>query len=160
MVVSMVMYTKKEMAELLGVSKSTVYRFIQENGIKYDRKKGQTMLYSDSALNQLKKVVQRQYGGAHDTTESFNESVHDKYVKQLKHENEKQAELIKWLQQQLENKENTLRLALADNHELHRQLGMTPSDTQNDQHSDDNTFDGESKADTKETTSEPVKRQW
>ncbi|HJA23851.1 MAG TPA: helix-turn-helix domain-containing protein [Candidatus Limosilactobacillus intestinavium] len=36
----MVMYTKKEMAELLGVSKSTVYRFIQENGIKYDRKKG------------------------------------------------------------------------------------------------------------------------
>ncbi len=81
-------------------------------------------------------------------------------MKQLKHENEKQAELIKWLQQQLENKENTLRLALADNHELHIQLGMTPSDNQNDQHSDDNTFDGESKADTKETTSEPVKRHW
>ncbi|WP_428832690.1 helix-turn-helix domain-containing protein [Limosilactobacillus coleohominis] len=31
----MVMYTKKEMAELLGVSKSTVYRFIQENGINF-----------------------------------------------------------------------------------------------------------------------------
>ena len=160
-VVNMAMYTKKEMAELLGVSKSTVYRFIQENGIEYDRKKGQTMLYSESALDRLKTVVHKQYGGVSVNGGSVNESAHDEYVKQLKHENEKQAELIKWLQQQLETKESTLRLTLADNHELHKRLGIdAPSEAQNDRQSEDTTINGEVKADTKEATNAKKKHWW
>ena len=156
------MYTKKQLAEGLGVSKSTVYRLIHDQGIKYERKQGQTMLYADSVMNQLEKLLDQSYGGYHGSQNNNDESVSkDKLIEQLRTENQRQADSIRWLQQQLDTKERTLQLTIADNRQLHQQLtlGVT-SDAENDHQREDNGSTEESKADTKETTNAKKKHWW
>lgn len=126
------MYTKKQLSDKLGVSKSTVYRLIREQNIKYERKQGQTMLYADSVLNRLEKVLNQSYGGSTDSDKPVHESItKDQLIDQLRSENQRQAESIRWLQNQLEAKERTLQIALADNHQLNHRLGIdAPLDEQ------------------------------
>ena len=157
------MCTKKQLAEGLGVSKSTVYRLIHDQGIKYERKQGQTMLYADSVMNQLEKLLDQSYGGYHGSQNNNDESVSkDKLIDHLRTENHSKADSIRWLQHQLDTKERTLQLTIADNRQLHQQLTLgTTSDTENDHQGKDNGSTRESsKADAKETTSEPKKRHW
>lgn len=59
--------TIKEIADLIGVSKSTVYRYIKSNSIHESSHNGSTKLYDESAKNLILK-------GFNITTESNSES--------------------------------------------------------------------------------------
>lgn len=156
------MYSKKEIAEELGVSKSTVYRLIRANSIDYERRQGQTMLYSQSSVDRLKSLLSQQKSGNQFTSESVPESVkNSSYVQQLQHENQQQADMIKWLQQQLEEKEHTLQLTIADNHQLHQQLKLDDHSVPLKQSSNDHAA-AQTGSDQvqKETTNDTNKRHW
>lgn len=156
------MYSKKEIAEELGVSKSTVYRLIRANSIDYERRQGQTMLYSQSSVDRLKSLLSQQKSGNQFTSESVPESVRNSsYVQQLQHENQQQADMIKWLQQQLEEKEHTLQLTIADNHQLHQQLKLDDHSKPLKQSSDDHAAAQTGSYQVqKETTNDKNKRHW
>lgn len=47
--------TTKEIADLIGVSKSTVYRYIKSNSIHESSQDGSTLLYDESAQNLILK---------------------------------------------------------------------------------------------------------
>ncbi|MFI3731129.1 helix-turn-helix transcriptional regulator [Vagococcus fluvialis] len=49
--------TTKEIADLIGVSKSTVYRFIKSNAIHESRRTGSTLLYDES----VQKLIQQHF---------------------------------------------------------------------------------------------------
>ncbi|MFI3686024.1 helix-turn-helix domain-containing protein [Vagococcus fluvialis] len=49
--------TTKEIADLIGVSKSTVYRCIKSNAIHESRRNGSTLLYDESAQTFIKKAL-------------------------------------------------------------------------------------------------------
>lgn len=49
--------TTKEIADLIGVSKSTVYRFIKSNAIHESHRTGSTLLYDESA----QKLIQQHF---------------------------------------------------------------------------------------------------
>jgi len=59
--------TTKEIADLIGVSKSTVYRYIKSNKINESRRNGSTILYDESVQKLLKKAFS-------DSTKSESES--------------------------------------------------------------------------------------
>lgn len=46
--------TTKEIADLIGVSKSTVYRYIKSNAIHESRRTGSTLLYDESVQELIK----------------------------------------------------------------------------------------------------------
>ena len=46
--------TTKEIADLIGVSKSTVYRYIKSNAIHESRRTGSTLLYDESVQKLIK----------------------------------------------------------------------------------------------------------
>ena len=51
------LYSQKDIADRVGTSKSTVYRIIKELGLKNATKQSQTMLYSESVLNTVRKEL-------------------------------------------------------------------------------------------------------
>jgi len=55
--------TTKEIADLIGVSKSTIYRYIKSNAIHESCRNGSTMLYDESVQNLIQKAF-------NDSTES------------------------------------------------------------------------------------------
>jgi len=59
--------TTKEIADLIGVSKSTVYRYIKSNAIQESRRNGSTLLYDESVQKLIKQAF-------NDSTESETES--------------------------------------------------------------------------------------
>lgn len=59
--------TTKEIADLIGVSKSTVYRYIKSNAIHESRRNGSTLLYDES----VQKLIQQAFN---DSTESETKS--------------------------------------------------------------------------------------
>lgn len=59
--------TTKEIADLIGVSKSTVYRYIKSKAIRESRRNGSTLLYDESAQTLIKQ-------GLNNSTESQTDS--------------------------------------------------------------------------------------
>lgn len=49
--------TTKEIADLIGVSKSTVYRYIKSNAIHESRRTGSTLLYDESVQTLIKQAL-------------------------------------------------------------------------------------------------------
>lgn len=157
------MYSKKEIAEELGVSKSTVYRVIKANGIECDRKQNQTMLYSGSTLKRLKSLLDQRLNESGSSKNRKVESVNQspQLLDELRRENAKQADMIKWLRQQLEEKEHTLQLTIADNHQLHQQLKLDDHSKPLKQSSDDHAAAQTGSYQVqKETTNDKNKRHW
>ena len=63
--------TTKEIADLIGVSKSTVYRYIKSNAIHESRRTGSTLLYDESA----QKLIKQHFEESNDSQKIGDESV-------------------------------------------------------------------------------------
>ena len=76
------LYSQKDIADRVGTSKSTVYRIIKELGLKNATKQSQTMLYSESVLNTVRKELYARKLIQNSTAESVKNS--DELIAQLK----------------------------------------------------------------------------
>lgn len=117
------MYSKKQLADELGISKSSVYRLIKDHHIRYKRKHGQTMLYDDSVLEQLQTLANTKVRKVSDSSDS---------VTELRNQLREKDAMIYWLQRQLESKEKSLQLTIEDNHRLNQSLQLLQSTATND----------------------------
>lgn len=89
--------TTKEIADLLGVSKSTVYRYIKSNAIHEASQNGSTLLYDESALKLIRQGLAIPTESEVDSDRITKESV--KSV---------QKELIETLKSQIESQKEQL----------------------------------------------------
>lgn len=67
--------TIKEMADLIGISKSTVYRFIKSNAIHESHRTGSTLLYDESVQKLIKQHFDKSNESQTDSQRISDESV-------------------------------------------------------------------------------------
>lgn len=102
-------YTQIQIAKRLGVSKSTVYRLIKANQIQYDRRQGQSMLYSEATVEKLQALRGGQQGAAAE-------------AETRKADDESANELVKVLQQTVNDLQNDKRQLNFDKQRLYQEL--------------------------------------
>lgn len=89
--------TTKEIADLLGVSKSTVYRYIKSNAIHESSQNGSALLYDESALKLIRQGLaiptESEVDSDRITKESV-ESVQKELIETLKSQIESQKEQL------------------------------------------------------------------
>lgn len=147
------LYSQKDIADRLGTSKSTIYRIIKELGLKNTTKQSQTMLYSESVLNAVRKELQARKLIQNSTAESVKNS--DELIAQLKddlqHEREQVANLTKLLDQSQQLQLN-----------LQQQIKalQAPQEATAASESNSKTNDDETTKETKKATEQPNKRHW
>lgn len=100
-------YTQTQIAKRLGVSKSTVYRLIKANQIHYDRRQGQSMLYSEATVEKLQALRGGQQSAAAETRKTDDESA---------------SELVKVLQQTVNDLQSDKRQLNYDKQRLYQEL--------------------------------------
>ena len=94
------MKSTKQIADILGVSKMTVYRFIKSNNITETSQDGRTLLYDDTSVNLiLKGVSDKKY--ATDVTPNDTSNFKEDYVLNLE-------EMNIFLKKEIEDKNNQI----------------------------------------------------
>lgn len=147
------LYSQKDIADRVGTSKSTVYRIIKELGLKNATKQSQTMLYSESVLNTVRKELYARKLIQNSTAESVKNS--DELIAQLKddlqHEREQVANLTKLLDQSQQLQLN-----------LQQQIKalQAPQEATAASESNSKTNDDETTKDTEKAAKEPEKLKW
>lgn len=89
--------TTKEIADLIGVSKSTVYRYIKSNMIQESHRSGSTMLYDESVQIKIKQALSGSIESQTDSRKNENEAtelISTELVDFLKNQLELQVEQL------------------------------------------------------------------
>jgi len=85
--------TTKEIADLIGVSKSTVYRYIKSNSIHESGRNGSTLLYDESAQTLIQQALGEPIDSQRFTSESVG-SINKELINVLKNQIELQVEQL------------------------------------------------------------------
>jgi len=104
----------KQIADILGVSKMTVYRFIKANNITETSQEGRTMLYDDASIKLILKALSDKEDVTDVTSDDTSDFKEDYIIKLeemnifLKNEIEDKNEQIKSLQTILKQQQQLL----------------------------------------------------
>lgn len=91
----------KEIADILGVSKMTVYRFIKTSNISESAVEGRTMLYDDTSVSAIVKAFYDKKDVIHDTIDDTSDYAQE-YLKKLE-------EMNAFFKKEIENKKQQLK---------------------------------------------------
>ena len=94
------MKSTKQIADILGVSKMTVYRFIKSNNITETSQDGRTLLYDDTSVNLIIKGLSDKTGVT-DVTPNDTSNFKEDYVIKLE-------EMNVFLKKEIEDKNNQI----------------------------------------------------
>lgn len=94
------MKSTKQIADILGVSKMTVYRFIKSNNITEASQDGRTLLYDDTSVNLILKGLSDKIDVTHVTPNDISDFKED-YVIKLE-------EMNVFLKKEIEDKNNQI----------------------------------------------------
>jgi len=77
----------KQIADILGVSKMTVYRFIKANNIAETSQEGRTMLYDDTSVKLILKALSNKSDVSSDVTSNDTSDFKEDYIIKLEEMN-------------------------------------------------------------------------
>lgn len=97
----------KEIADILGVSKMTVYRFIKTSNISESAVEGRTMLYDDTSVSAIIKAFYDKKDATHDTIDDTSDYAQE-YLKKLEEMNAFFKKEIEDKKQQLKAKDEQI----------------------------------------------------
>lgn len=92
----------KEIADIIGVSKMTVYRFIKTSNVTESAVEGRTMLYDDTSVNTIVKAFSDKKDVTHDTMDDTSNYAQE-YWKKLEEMND-------FLKKEIEDKNQQLKV--------------------------------------------------